>query len=67
MKETRKYYTTPSNYKNYKPDHTRFGGIIYQSDFNRKTMSDVIGQIISDMSFDEQCRKNIVNSYSKED
>lgn len=42
-------------------DHTRFGGLIYPSDFDRKTtMSDVIGHIISDMKIDEQCRKNIL-------
>lgn len=55
---TRNYYTTPSNYK---PDHTRFGGLISPSDFDRETtMSDVVGRIISDMKFDEQCRKNIL-------
>lgn len=42
-------------------DHTRFGGLISPSDFDRETtMSDVIGHIISDMKFDNQCRKNIL-------
>lgn len=41
-------------------DHTKFGGLVFQSDFDRKTtMSEVVGHIISDMKFDEQCRKNI--------
>ena len=53
---TKKIYT-PSNYK---PDRTRFGGLIAPSDFDRETtMSDVISRIVSDMKFDEQCRKNI--------
>ena len=48
---TKKIYT-PSNYK---PDHTRFGGLIAPSDFDRETtMSDVISRIVSDMKFDEQ-------------
>lgn len=42
-------------------DHTRFGGLISPSDFDRETtMSDVIGHIISDMKFDKQCKKNIL-------
>lgn len=42
-------------------NHTHFGGLISPSDFDRETtMSDVIGHIISDMKFDNQCRKNIL-------
>lgn len=54
---------TDKNYmlSNYKPDYTRFGGLIYPSDFDRETtMSDVIKHSISDRKFDEQCRKNIL-------
>lgn len=51
-----------------KPDHTRFGGIIYPSDFEtewkgRKNQngSMIASRIASDRRFDEQCRQNIQN------
>ncbi len=56
------YYTT----RNYKPDHSTFGGIIYQSDFetdyrgkDNKNGSTIAQRIVSDHGFDERCRKNI--------
>ena len=61
---TENYYRT----RNYKPDHSTFGGIITNTDFNtngRKdnpdSISSVVKDIISDWRFDEQCRKNIEN------
>lgn len=51
---------------NYGSDHTRFGGLIYLSDFdtnycnsigNRKSL--IASRITSDEIFDEKCRKNI--------
>ena len=58
MKETRNYYTTPSNYT----DHTRFGGNIYNYDYEGyNSMSDIASRIISDWKFDEKCRKTAEN------
>ena len=63
MKDTRNYYTD-----NYKTNHTRFGGRIYESDFetdyrgkDNLNGSEIAKRIASDMRFDEQCRKNIEN------
>lgn len=49
----------------YEVDHTKFGGIIYPSDFNTdyrgkdNTNGSIIAQrIVSDKQFDIQCRKN---------
>lgn len=38
-----------------------FGGLINESDYNEypSSLSDIASRIISDWSFDEQCRKNI--------
>lgn len=56
MKETRNYYTTPSNYT----DHTTFGGVIYNYDFDGySSIRDIASRIIADKRFDEQCKKNI--------
>ncbi len=57
-------YTT----RKFNADHTTFGGIIYQSDFetnyrgkdNNNGFS-IAQRIINDLKFDEQCRKNIEN------
>lgn len=59
---TRNYYKT----RNYKPDHSTFGGIINFSDFctdyNRSEKSKSWAErIVSDWKFDEHCRKNIEN------
>ena len=64
MRETTNYYTS-SNYA----DHSTFGGILYNFDYDGchtlKSMSD---RIIADWKFDEKCRKNAENrnkSYKK--
>ncbi len=61
---TENIYTTG----NYKIDHSTFGGIIYQSDFetdyrgqDNNNGSSIAQRIVSDLKFDEQCRKNIEN------
>ncbi len=52
----------------YKPDYTRFGGIIYSSDFETEWKgkryqngSVIASRIAGDKRFDEQCRQNIQN------
>lgn len=52
----------------YKPDHTRFGGMIYLSDFETEwkgkkcqNSSMIASRIAGDMRFDQQCRQNIQN------
>ena len=51
----RNYYRTG----NYKPDHSTFGGVIYNYDYDGYvSMSDMAERIISDWKFDEKCRKN---------
>ncbi len=52
-------YTT----KRFNVDHTTFGGIISNYDFDgHVTMTGMASQIASDLRFDEQCRKNIENN-----
>lgn len=56
---------------NYKPDHSTFGGLIFESDFNteyrcnsHKKGSSIADRIVSDWKFDESCKKkksNITN------
>lgn len=63
MKETKNYL------ENYKLDHTRYSGTIYESDFcteyKRKPKaregSEIAMRIANDMKFDEKCRKNLIN------
>ena len=62
---TRKF----KQYENYKVDHTKFGGIIYPSDFNTDCRgkytpngSSYASRIINDWNFDKQCQKNIENN-----
>lgn len=58
MTNNRNYYTTSSNYT----DHTRFGGNIYNYDYEGyNSMSDIASRIISDWKFDEKCRKSAEN------
>ena len=58
MKETRNYYTTPCNYA----DHTRFGGNVYNYDYEGyNNMSDIASRIISDWKFDERCKREAMN------
>ncbi len=52
--------------KRFKADHSTFGGLIYQSDFetdykgkDNKNGSTIAFRILSDLKFDDQCRKNI--------
>lgn len=54
-----------NRYKTYEVDHTKFGGIIYPSDFSTdyqgKDNSDgstIANRIARDKRFDEQCRRN---------
>ena len=55
---TKNYYRTG----NYKPDHSTFGGVIYNYDFDGYvSMRDMAERIISDWKFDERCRKNVLN------
>ena len=55
---TKNYYRTG----NYKPDHSTFGGVIYNHDFDGYvSMRDMAERIISDWKFDERCRKNVLN------
>ena len=52
----RNYYRTG----NYKSDHSTCGSIIYNYDFDGYvSMADMAERIISDLKFDEQCRKNV--------
>lgn len=51
--------------ENFNNDHSKFGGLIYPSDFNtdyigkNNTNGSVIAsRIIADRNFDNQCRKN---------
>lgn len=61
MKETRNYFTTPSNYA----DHSTFGGVIYTFDFctDYEGTKNIASRIASDLKFDERCRKNAINRY----
>ena len=57
---TRNYYT-PSNYKS---DHSTFGGLISNGDFcteYSQKPGEHIKDIISDWTFDRQCKKNVEN------
>ena len=61
---TRNYYTTG----NYKPDHSTFGGVIYNYDFDGYvSMSDMAERIISDWKFDEERRKDVLNRNRNKD
>ena len=58
--ETTTFYRT----ENYKPDHSTFGGIISNGDFcteYSQKPGEHIKDIISDWTFDKQCKKNIEN------
>lgn len=54
-----------NKYGIYDVDHTKFGGLIYPSDFNtdyrgkdNTNGSQIASRIASDCQFDKQCRKN---------
>jgi len=60
--------TGTNTYSNRK--HRTYGGAINVESFNTEylgfsTMSDIAGRILSDMKFDEQCRKNCERRDSK--
>lgn len=62
------YMTGTNTYSNRK--HRTYGGAINVESFNTEyrgfsTMSDIAGRILSDMKFDEQCRKNCERRDSK--
>lgn len=51
--------------RNYKTEHTTFGGLIFPSDFNtdhrgknNKNGSPIASRIISDKNFDNRCKQN---------
>ena len=65
---TETFYKT----ENYNTDPTRFGGIIYYSDFNtdfrgkdNTNGSEIAKRIISDWVFDMECKCNIENNKSR--
>ena len=65
---TREFYKTG----NYNTDPTRFGGVIYCSDFNtdfrgkeNTNGSEIARRIMSDRKFDMQCKRNIENNKTK--
>ena len=61
--------TTETPYHN---NHTRFGGRIYESDFNTdykpaNYFGDIINRILSDMRFDRHCALNIKDRNRKKE
>lgn len=57
---------TANKYETHEVDHTKFGGIIYPSDYNTDYRgkdstrgSQIANRIISDRNFDYRCKKNI--------
>lgn len=57
-----------NNKQKYEVDHTKFGGIIYPSDFNtdyrgkdNTNGSTIASRIAQDNNFDKLCRKNKEN------
>ena len=39
--------------------NTTFGGYVYNDDFEYASIATIAGRIITDMKFDEKCKKNI--------
>lgn len=65
---------TTNRYGIYEIDHTKFGGLIFPSDFNtdykgkdNKNGSIIASRIAQDQKFDNQCRKNIKQNKNTED
>jgi len=61
---TENFYIT----RKFNVDHSTFGGIIYQSDFetdcrgkDNKNGSSIAQRIVSDLRFDKQCKNNMEN------
>ena len=60
---TETYYRT----ENYKPDHSAFGGKVYDYDFDGyNSIADITNRILSDLKFDNACRKNSENRDMKQ-
>lgn len=58
MTERRNYYTTTRNYA----DHSTFGGLIYNYDFDGyNSLSSIAERIASDWKFDNTCKQNALN------
>jgi len=54
--------------ENFNANHSTFGGIISNYDFDgHSTMTDIASKIASDSRFDEQCRKNAENRNRQQD
>ncbi len=48
--------------KKFNADHSTFGGIISNYDFDEHAaMTDIASKIASDLKFDDRCRRNIEN------
>jgi hypothetical protein len=59
---TKEYYTISNHYRNYKTDHSTYGGKIYLSDFDTSHPSEhVVQNIVSGWAFDRACKQNIKN------
>lgn len=62
---------TENFYKTWKTDHTKFGGLIYPSDFNtdyrkkNNKSSNIASRIISDAKFDNNLKKISKNKTKK--
>lgn len=57
---------TTNRYGIYEVDHTKFGGLVFPSDFNTDNRgknnyggSQIAIRIATDSNFDKQCKKNI--------
>lgn len=58
MTETRNYYTTTRNHA----DHSTFGGLIYNYDFDGyNSLSSIAERIAADLRFDNTCKQNALN------
>lgn len=52
----KEFYTTGI----YNTNRSTYGGVIYNGDFDEyHSINDIASRIISDWSFDKQCKKNI--------
>ena len=53
------------NYTPNKPDHSTYGGSIYNYDFDGyNSVSDIASRIVTDWKFDEKC-KNLGENYKR--
>ena len=50
----------------FRPNHTTYGGTIYQGDFDaHHSISDIAARIAASWNFDRQCQRNIANRAGK--